>query len=97
MPPKRNKEEAPKERVILGRFSNNLKMGIDGLPNVGKSTFFNTLTKLNVGAENYPFCTIEPTKRASRCLTSASIGSSTTGSLPPRSPPFSTSGISRDW
>lgn len=56
----RKKDEAPKERLILGRFSNNLKMGIVGLPNVGKSTFFNTLTKLNVGAENYPFCTIEP-------------------------------------
>lgn len=60
MPPKKGKEEAPKERPILGRFSNNLKMGIVGLPNVGKSTFFNTLTKLNVSAENYPFCTIEP-------------------------------------
>lgn len=59
MPPKKTGEEA-KEKVILGRFSNNLKMGIVGLPNVGKSTFFNTLTKLNVGAENYPFCTIEP-------------------------------------
>lgn len=60
MPPKKGKDDAPKERPILGRFSNNLKMGIVGLPNVGKSTFFNTLTKLNVGAENYPFCTIEP-------------------------------------
>ncbi|KAF6004313.1 Obg-like ATPase [Cyanidiococcus yangmingshanensis] len=47
-------------RPILGRFSHNLKMGIVGLPNVGKSTFFNTISKLNVAAENYPFCTIEP-------------------------------------
>jgi ribosome-binding ATPase len=34
--------------------------GIVGLPNVGKSTLFNALTKAGVGAENYPFCTIEP-------------------------------------
>lgn len=34
--------------------------GIVGLPNVGKSTLFKALTKSNVGAENYPFCTIEP-------------------------------------
>ena len=31
-----------------------------GMPNVGKSTLFNTLTKLSIPAENYPFCTIEP-------------------------------------
>ncbi len=37
-----------------------LKCGIVGLPNVGKSTLFNALTKLNIPAENYPFCTIEP-------------------------------------
>ena len=36
------------------------KCGIVGLPNVGKSTLFNTLTKAGIGAENYPFCTIEP-------------------------------------
>jgi len=35
-------------------------MGIVGLPNVGKSTLFNILTKLSVPAENYPFCTIDP-------------------------------------
>ncbi|MFT7688733.1 MAG: GTP-binding protein YchF, partial [Candidatus Azotimanducaceae bacterium] len=34
--------------------------GIVGLPNVGKSTLFNALTKAGVGAENFPFCTIEP-------------------------------------
>ncbi len=37
-----------------------LKCGIVGLPNVGKSTLFNALTKASVPAENYPFCTIEP-------------------------------------
>jgi GTP-binding protein YchF len=37
-----------------------LKCGIVGLPNVGKSTLFNCLTKAGIAAENYPFCTIEP-------------------------------------
>jgi GTP-binding protein YchF len=37
-----------------------LKCGIVGLPNVGKSTLFNALTKAGIEAENYPFCTIEP-------------------------------------
>jgi len=37
-----------------------LKCGIVGLPNVGKSTLFNALTKSGIEAENYPFCTIEP-------------------------------------
>ena len=37
-----------------------LKCGIVGLPNVGKSTLFNALTKAGVAAENYPFCTIDP-------------------------------------
>ncbi len=36
------------------------KCGIVGLPNVGKSTLFNALTKASIEAENYPFCTIEP-------------------------------------
>ena len=37
-----------------------LKVGIIGLPNVGKSTIFNALTKSSIPSENYPFCTIEP-------------------------------------
>ena len=36
------------------------KCGIVGLPNVGKSTLFNALTKAGIDSENYPFCTIEP-------------------------------------
>ncbi|MEK9765013.1 MAG: GTPase, partial [Thalassolituus sp.] len=36
------------------------KCGIVGLPNVGKSTLFNALTKSGIAAENFPFCTIEP-------------------------------------
>ena len=51
--------------TLLGRPSNNLKLGIVGLPNVGKSTFFNVLTKSSVAAENYPFCTINPSENKS--------------------------------
>ena len=60
MPPK--KKAAVEQKVILGRASNTLKMGLVGLPNVGKSTTFNMLSNLSVPAENYPFCTIEPTE-----------------------------------
>ncbi|KAJ2604725.1 hypothetical protein EV177_006328, partial [Coemansia sp. RSA 1804] len=57
MPPKKNVVE---EKMQLGRPGNNLKIGVVGLPNVGKSTFFNAITKSAVSAENYPFCTIDP-------------------------------------
>ncbi|KAI7882343.1 GTP-binding protein YchF [Lichtheimia hyalospora FSU 10163] len=57
MPPKKAVKE---EKLLLGRPSNNLKIGVVGLPNVGKSTFFNALTKSSAAAENYPFCTIDP-------------------------------------
>jgi obg-like ATPase 1 len=45
---------------LIGRIGSNLKIGIVGLPNVGKSTFFNVLTKSSIPAENFPFCTIDP-------------------------------------
>jgi len=57
----KKKEEQPK-KVLLGRPGNTLKMGIVGLPNVGKSSTYNLLSKLSVPAENYMFCTIEPNK-----------------------------------
>lgn len=44
-----------KKKVI-----NIMKLGVVGLPNVGKSTLFNAITKNNIPSENYPFCTIEP-------------------------------------
>ena len=44
----------------FGRIKANLKMGVLGLPNVGKSSLFNLMTEQSVAAENYPFCTIEP-------------------------------------
>jgi obg-like ATPase 1 len=62
MSSKKKEETAPSEKPLLGRVSHHLKMGIVGLPNVGKSTTFNLLTKLSVPAENYPFCTIDPNK-----------------------------------
>jgi obg-like ATPase 1 len=57
MPPKKVEET---KKVILGRASNTLRMGLVGMPNVGKSTTFNFLSNLNVPAENFPFCTIDP-------------------------------------
>ena len=62
MPPKKGKKGAPAPKIMLGRPGNNVKMGIVGLPNVGKSTFFNVLCKMHVDAANYPFCTMEPTE-----------------------------------
>jgi len=58
MPPKKKGEE--EKTVLLGRFGTSLKVGIVGVPNVGKSTFFNVLTKSSIAAENFPFCTIDP-------------------------------------
>jgi GTP-binding protein YchF len=47
-------------KLALYNMAMSLKCGIVGLPNVGKSTLFNALTKAGIAAENYPFCTIEP-------------------------------------
>lgn len=57
---KDTKEETSLKGLALGRVGTNLKAGLVGLPNVGKSTFFNVLCKQSVPAENYPFCTIDP-------------------------------------
>lgn len=57
MPPKKEEVE---DKKVLGRFGTSLKIGIVGMPNVGKSTFFNVLTSSHIPAENYPFCTKEP-------------------------------------
>jgi len=59
MPPK--KAAAPEKKTLLGRPSNNLKAGIVGLPNVGKSSFFNVLSKTDLGkSANFPYATIDP-------------------------------------
>lgn len=60
MPPKK-KDAVEEKQVLMGRMGTNLRCGIVGLPNVGKSTFFNVLTKTSIAAaENFPFCTIDP-------------------------------------
>ena len=69
MPPKKKVTEENFDGIPLsarfGRVKNTLKMGLVGLPNVGKSSLFNLLTKQSVAAENYPFCTIDPAE--ARC------------------------------
>ncbi|CCH62223.1 hypothetical protein TBLA_0G02860 [Henningerozyma blattae CBS 6284] len=58
MPPKKKVEE---QKILLGRPGNNLKAGIVGLANVGKSTFFQAITRCPLGnPANYPFATIDP-------------------------------------
>ncbi|KAG9018253.1 hypothetical protein FRB90_011759 [Tulasnella sp. 427] len=60
MPPKKAAAGAEK-KAVLGRPSNNLKIGIVGLPNVGKSSFFNVLSDTDLGkAANFPYATINP-------------------------------------
>lgn len=58
MPPK--KKVVEEEKKVLGRLSHSLSAGIVGLPNVGKSSFFNLITSQSIPAENFPFCTIDP-------------------------------------
>lgn len=59
MPPK--KKDVLEKPILLGRPGNNLKSGIVGLANVGKSTFFQSITKSTLGnPANYPFATIKP-------------------------------------
>lgn len=67
MPPKKNSIfDAAAELPRFGRVKKNLKMGIVGLPNVGKSSLFNLLGEsAEAAAENFPFCTIDP--NTSRC------------------------------
>ncbi|XP_055370897.1 obg-like ATPase 1 isoform X2 [Condylostylus longicornis] len=58
MAPKKGDEV--ERKPLIGRIGTNLRIGIVGVPNVGKSTFFNVLTKSAAPAENFPFCTIDP-------------------------------------
>lgn len=54
------KNQVEVEKVPWGRPGNNVKIGLVGMPNVGKSSTFNLLGTLQVAAENFPFCTIKP-------------------------------------
>jgi obg-like ATPase 1 len=63
--PAKKAKKAGSDGPRFGRVKANLKMGVLGLPNVGKSSLFNLLTDQAVAAENYPFCTIDPNE--ARC------------------------------
>ncbi|KAI9189049.1 hypothetical protein H9P43_000476 [Blastocladiella emersonii ATCC 22665] len=54
--------DEPEEKLLLGRPSNNLKLGVVGMPNVGKSCVYNCITGSNVLTANYPFATIDPSE-----------------------------------
>ena len=65
MPPKKVNEEVKNNVIAFGRVTKNLKIGLLGLANIGKSSLFNLLTGQSVPALNFPFCTIEPNQ--ARC------------------------------
>ena len=66
MPPKKKVGDAAEKLPRFGRLKGSLKMGIVGLPNVGKSSLFNLLGEsAAAAAENFPFCTIDPNE--TRC------------------------------
>lgn len=54
------KKVVEESKPLFGRPGNTLRMGIVGVPNVGKSSTYNLLSNLSIPAENYPFCTIDP-------------------------------------
>jgi len=64
--------------TLRSLFSAVVQVGIVGLPNVGKSTLFNTITKMGIPAENFPFCTIEPNHVRSLWLTGSTQYTPTT-------------------
>jgi obg-like ATPase 1 len=67
MSPKKKVVEDVKGPWMLGKFSRSLKVGLVGMPNVGKSTLYNAMSKSHhAEAANYPFCTIDPNE--TRCF-----------------------------
>jgi obg-like ATPase 1 len=52
--------------ILVSNLLVSMQLGIVGLPNVGKSTLFNVLTKMGIAADNFPFCTIDPNHVSTR-------------------------------